>query len=142
MDDLTLEFVFRSETSCSFDLYRPTKSVEVPGLGTFEYGAGTSARVGWLDVHFPCDGITPVRVRASLPEPYRWQSSIEGASLVTLDRKLTQMVHSVMEQLRIPTHLHFTAIFQLPDGAYSVSSDPFRYQYDHGLQLDDRPEES
>ena len=56
--DLTARFSFKTESSISFSLERHSK------------GLLPTRQIGWIDLHYPCDGHIKVQVRISLPSEY------------------------------------------------------------------------
>jgi hypothetical protein len=56
--DLTARFNFKSASSVSFSLERHSKSL-LP-----------TRQIGWIDVHYPCQGHIKLQIRISLPTEY------------------------------------------------------------------------
>lgn len=123
MDDLVAYLCYRTDCSCSLDLYREDE----PPISNL---------VGWVETHFPCDGLIPIRMRVSLPEPYSFANQTDQ-SLAGFEAKLQGFVEMTMHHLRIPKDLHFRAIFQLPDMQMVISSDVEREQYSHNASPGD-----
>jgi len=88
--DLVAQFEFKAPTSLSFQL---GKSVDrhTPRLPEMELGeeridgrdkwdfllesGWVFVVIGWLDIHHPCDGLHPLRLRVGLPDRYvSWES--------------------------------------------------------------------
>src|SRR5688572_25100506 len=58
MLDLTARFSFRTASSLSFALERYSKSL------------CPTRQVGWIDLHYPCEGHIKLQIRISLPSEY------------------------------------------------------------------------
>ena len=56
--DLAARLSFRTESSLSFSLERHSKSL-LP-----------TRQIGWVDLHYPCDGHIKLQTRISLPSEY------------------------------------------------------------------------
>jgi hypothetical protein len=56
--DLTARLSFKTASSLSFFLERQSKSL-LP-----------TRQIGWIDLHFPCDGHIKLQIRISLPSDY------------------------------------------------------------------------
>jgi hypothetical protein len=91
--------------------------------------------VGWVDIHFPCDGITPVRVRGVLPEPYSFRKGMEEEGFEEFRVRLRALAQMMMYIVGIPKHMHFHATFHLPDFEADFSSEQERDQYSHNATI-------
>jgi hypothetical protein len=56
--DLTARLSFKTESSLSFAFVRSSKSL-LP-----------TRHIGWIDLHYPCDGHIKLQIRISLPAEY------------------------------------------------------------------------
>lgn len=81
--DLVAQFEFKTPGSVSFQLGKAVdrhspRLPEMEGgeLWDFLVESGSVFVVlGWLDAHYPCDGVHPLRLRVGLPDRYvSWES--------------------------------------------------------------------
>ena len=130
IDGLKLQFAFRSDSSCGFELWR---ALENEALG-IKLEHGVTTRVGHLQIHYPCDGILPIRIFASLPEPYRLPKTENleelRTAISTFEFKFKTLCITAMQHCKIPIDLHYRAVIQLGGHEISVASDEFRGQYE------------
>lgn len=66
MLDLAARLSFRTESSLSFSLERHSKSL-LP-----------TRQIGWVDLHYPCDGHIKLQLRISLPSEYHTADSFRA----------------------------------------------------------------
>jgi hypothetical protein len=110
--DLMAQFEFKSPGSLSFQLGKSVSrdssrlpemdpGEELPGGGDkwdMLLAAGpVFVVIGWLDVHHPCDGFHPLRLRVGLPDRYvSWES-------------MRDLVPQVVAALRLPADVPYRA---------------------------------
>ncbi len=74
--DLQARFVFKTDTSISFDIGRWSNTLRIPrAVGGGERGLVQDTPfvfnvIGWIDVHHPCDGHIRTYLRIRMPEEY------------------------------------------------------------------------
>jgi hypothetical protein len=95
--DLIAQFQFKTASSLSFQLGKVVdhNSPRLPEMGDepwdFLLESGTVLVViGWLDVHYPCDGLHRLQLRVGLPDRYLcWES-------------MRDLVREVLAMLELP----------------------------------------
>lgn len=75
--DLVAEFQFKTASSLSFQLGTKGNAIQLPDMEEpWVLGPGRVFTViGWLDVHYPCEGFHRLQMRAGLPDRYAcWEA--------------------------------------------------------------------
>jgi hypothetical protein len=99
--DLVASLEFKSASSLSFRLGTKGNTLKLPDMDEpWVVGPGLIFTViGWLDVHYPCDGHIKAHLRVCLPERYHeWQ-------------QMRELVNQVFEELGIPADETYEADF-------------------------------
>jgi hypothetical protein len=84
--DFTARFEFKTASSISFSLERYSKSL------------CPTRKIGWMDVHYPCQGHIKVQLRISLPNEYH------------TPKKLGKIVADVLAATGIPADETYEAV--------------------------------
>ena len=85
--DMTASLAFRSATSISFNLSRQSKSL------------CPARSLGWIDVHFPCEGHIKTQIRVLIPKEYHEPN------------KLSAITRTILAIAEIPENETYDATF-------------------------------
>ena len=91
--DLIARFEWKSPSSLSFYLGSEKPLADVlenpdPRFAGLDFG-NCFAVIGWMDIHYPCEGFHRLRIRAGVPDQYMtWESARDMVKCVLAALKL------------------------------------------------------